>query len=63
MENQQTAEQLFQETKKVFCRRCGRVLKNKLAKELGFGPSCYRKYINEQNISTRKKLFTIDKET
>ena len=63
MENQLTKKQLLQETKRVFCRRCGRELKSKNAKELGFGPSCYKKYIKELNVSTRKKLFTIDKET
>ena len=48
--------------KRVFCRRCGRELKSKLAKELGFGPSCYKKYMKECNNSNRKKLFIINKE-
>lgn len=51
-----------QETKRVFCRRCGRELKNKQAKELGFGPACYRKYMKECTYSNRKRLFTITKE-
>lgn len=54
-----TDEILQEETKRVFCRRCGRELKSKKAKQLGFGPSCYRKYMKEQSILNRKKLFTI----
>ena len=59
---QLTEKQIQEESKRVFCRRCGRELKSKKGKELGFGPSCFRKYIKEQTMSNRKRLFTIDKE-
>lgn len=52
----------LEENKRVFCRRCGRELKNKKAKELGFGPSCFAKYMKEQALSSRKRLFVINKE-
>lgn len=51
-----------QESKRVFCRRCGRELKSKQGKELGFGPSCYRKHMKETLRSTRKRLFPIKQE-
>lgn len=44
-------------TKRVFCKRCGRELKSAKAKELGFGTSCYKRYISEQQRQNRKKLF------
>lgn len=44
-------------SKRVFCRRCGRELKNITAKELGFGVICYNKYMKECNLSNKKKLF------
>lgn len=49
-----------QEIKRVFCRRCGRELKSKQAKELGFGITCYRKYMKETTLSNRKRLFTME---
>ena len=52
----------LEETKRVFCRRCGRELKSKKGKELGFGPSCFAKYIKEQNMSARKRLFVINRQ-
>ena len=45
---------------KKYCRRCGRELKNPQFKELGFGPTCYKKHIRELLIN-RKRLFPIDK--
>lgn len=51
-----------QETKRVFCRRCGRELKSKKAKELGFGTSCFKKYMKESLRSNRKRLFPIKEE-
>ena len=53
---------LVQESKRVFCRRCGRELKSRQAKELGFGITCYRKYMKECLRSTRKHLFNITQE-
>ena len=51
-----------QESKRVYCRRCGRELKSAKAKELGFGPSCYTKYMKELSLCNRKRLFSIDTE-
>lgn len=51
-----------QESKRVFCRRCGRELKSKQAKELGFGITCFKKHMKECLNSSRKRLFTIKKE-
>lgn len=36
------------------CIRCGRKLKNEESRELGFGPTCYKKW---QVESISKKLF------
>jgi len=49
-----------QESKRVFCRRCGRELKSTKAKELGFGAMCYKKYIQELTYSNRKRLFPVE---
>lgn len=51
-------QQQQQET--VYCRRCGRKLKSEQAKELGFGPSCYKKHIAQTTKSNRKKLFVLE---
>lgn len=52
-----------QESKRVFCRRCGRELKSKNAKELGFGITCYKKHMKECLVSNRKRLFTMQQES
>lgn len=64
MNQQITMEEVLaeQETKRVFCRRCGRELKSSKAKELGFGMSCFKKYMKECSYSSRKRLFSIEKE-
>lgn len=61
MNHQITMEEILseEETKRVFCRRCGRELKSTLAKELGFGPTCYKRYMGELTISNRKRLFEL----
>lgn len=51
-----------EQTKRVYCRRCGRELKSAKAKELGFGPSCYTKYMKELTLNNRKRLFNVDTE-
>lgn len=51
-----------QELKRVFCRRCGKELKSKQAKELGFGAICFKKYMKEKLTSSRKRLFVVEKE-
>lgn len=63
--HQMTIEEALaaQEDKRVFCRRCGRELKNKQAKELGFGVTCYKKYMKECTYTNRKRLFVINKES
>lgn len=50
------------ETETVFCRRCGRKLKSQQAKDLGFGPTCYKIYLKQQAMGNRKKLFVVNKE-
>ena len=35
------------------CRRCGKKLKNNESQLLGYGPSCYKKYLKE-TIKTKK---------
>lgn len=43
-------------SKKEFevCRRCGRKLKSKESKILGFGPNCYKKYLKDNSCSLFK---------
>ena len=43
---------------KTSCKRCGRKLKSSTSIELGMGPTCWKKYVLENN---HKKLFTCDK--
>lgn len=65
MYHQITIEEALQQVQAedtVFCRRCGRKLKSELAKQLGFGPSCYKKYIAETTKSNRKRLFVVKQE-
>jgi hypothetical protein len=65
MEHQITMEEVLaeQESKRVFCRRCGRELKSKQAKELGFGPTCYKRHMSELARSNRKRLFKVEQES
>jgi len=44
--------------KNNICRRCGRKLKNPESIELGFGSTCYKKFMAE---STHKPLFEMRK--
>lgn len=37
------------EEPRVFCKRCGRLLKGVNSKELGYGPQCYRIQKLEKN--------------
>ena len=37
------------EEPRVFCKRCGRLLKGVTSKELGYGPQCYRIQKLEKN--------------
>lgn len=30
----------------LICKRCGRRIKNKDFQKIGYGPSCYKKYLN-----------------
>lgn len=30
----------------LVCKRCGRRIKNKDFQKIGYGPSCYKKYLN-----------------
>lgn len=54
-------EEIWQmETKRVFCRRCGRELKSTKAKQLGFGVMCFKKYMKELTYSNRKRLFVVE---
>lgn len=65
MYHQITIEEALQQMDKedtVFCRRCGRKLKSEQARQLGFGASCYKKYIAETTKSNRKKLFVVKQE-
>lgn len=38
------------------CLRCGRKLKSEESKQIGFGKTCYKKYMSEDN---RKQLFHV----
>lgn len=42
---------------KTTCKRCGRKLKTKASIELGMGPTCWKKFV-EQN--KHKKLFNVE---
>lgn len=44
--------------KQTTCKRCGRKLRSEKAIELGMGPTCFRKYMNENN---HKKLWEVNK--
>lgn len=33
---------------KILCKRCGRVLKDLKSQEIGFGSTCYKKYLAEK---------------
>lgn len=39
------------------CQRCGKRLKNTKSKQLGFGPSCYLKYLKEKRKTGARRLF------
>jgi hypothetical protein len=45
------------EKEKVFCKRCGRVLRGSKSSELGFGPSCYKLWKKEHSLQV--KLFDV----
>lgn len=49
-------EENIEKYNKVLCRKCHRVLKDEQSKKLGFGPICYKKYLN------RKKVYLFDME-
>jgi len=40
------------------CKRCGRKLKNEKSRQLGYGLSCYKKFIME---TYRRRLFNVRK--
>lgn len=46
-------------TRQTTCRRCGRKLRSPEAIEIGMGPTCWRKWQNEDN---HKKLFIMEEE-
>ena len=45
----------YQETER--CQRCGRRLKTTKSKQMGFGPGCYKKYLQEKRKRGRRRLF------
>lgn len=51
------AIQMEKNEENKYCKRCHRELKNIESKELGFGKTCYHKYINRK----RTYLFEIEK--
>ena len=46
----------IEEYNKTFCRKCHRELKDEQSKKLGFGPICYKKFMN------RKKTYLFEME-
>lgn len=55
-----TTALIIQEAEKEpakYCRRCGRILKSKKSKQLGYGISCYKKHISE--TIRMRPLFTL----
>lgn len=42
-----------EENDKVFCKRCGRLLRGEKSRELGFGPSCYHAWKKERSLQVR----------
>lgn len=46
------------EKEKIFCSRCGRPLRGRKSRELGYGPSCYAIWKKER--SQQLKLFEDD---
>lgn len=51
-------EILDNENERIFCSRCGRPLKGKRSRELGYGPSCYVLWKKER--SQQKNLLDCD---
>ena len=43
---------------RVFCQRCGKRLKDTKSMEIGFGPTCYKKHL-EEKAKHRRPLFTV----
>lgn len=58
MEPIQIQNSLTREQRSDTCRRCGRKLKNPESIEIGFGTTCYKKFMAE---SLLKPLFTVRK--
>lgn len=48
--------EIMENNDKNICRRCHKKLKGEKSKELGFGPVCYKKYLN------RKKQYLFEME-
>lgn len=42
-------EILDSENERIFCSRCGRQLRGKRSRELGYGPSCYALWKKERS--------------
>lgn len=42
----------------IKCKRCNRPLKSEEAQLRGYGPTCYKKYLEENKVA-QKDLFTI----
>jgi len=51
-------QEIKNEERVVYCRRCGRELKGKYSKDLGFGPRCYSLWRKERN--QQLQLFDIE---
>lgn len=43
-------EIMVEDISKKVCNRCHRELKDDKSKQLGFGPICYKKYLQKQKI-------------
>lgn len=43
-------EIMVEDISKKLCNRCHRELKDKKSKELGFGPTCYKKYLKKKKV-------------
>lgn len=45
----------------VYCKRCGKVLKDEYSKSIGYGPKCFRIYLREKNNNSNR-LFEVGEE-
>lgn len=49
------------EQERVYCKRCGKVLKDEYSRSIGYGPKCFQIYLRERN-QHGNRLFEVGEE-